>query len=81
MLELMLAPVRQSARPRRDQHTALSELRTKLAATKERFTVDNLQKVHAAAYGKSLVDIISIVKHAAKDEEPLAMLRHRALVH
>jgi type I restriction enzyme R subunit len=50
---------------------ALSELRTKLAATKERFTVDNLQKIHAAAYGKSLVDIISMVKHAAKDEEPL----------
>jgi type I restriction enzyme, R subunit len=58
----------------RPQHwgtDALSELRTKLVATKERFTMDNLQKIHAAAYGKNLVDIISMVKHAAKDEEPL----------
>lgn len=58
-------------RPQQWGTDALSELRTKLAATKERFTVDNLQKVHTAAYGKSLVDIISMVKHAAKDEEPL----------
>ncbi len=58
-------------RPQQWGTDALSELRTKLAATKERFTVDNLQKVHAAAYGKNLVDIISMVKHAAKDEEPL----------
>jgi type I restriction enzyme R subunit len=58
-------------RPQEWGTDALSELRTKLAATKERFTVDNLQKIHAAAYGKSLVDIISMVKHAAKEEEPL----------
>ena len=64
----------------RPQHwgtDALSELRTKLSATKERFTVDNLQKVHAAAYGKNLVDIISMVKHAAKDEEPLLTAAER----
>ncbi|MBI3823922.1 MAG: DEAD/DEAH box helicase family protein [Planctomycetes bacterium] len=64
----------------RPQHwgtDTLSELRTQLAATKERFTVDNLQKVHAAAYGKSLVDIISMVKHAAKDEEPLLTAAER----
>jgi type I restriction enzyme, R subunit len=64
-------------RPQQWGTDALSELRTKLAATKERFTVDNLQKVHAAAYGKSLVDIISMVKHAAKDEEPLLTAAER----
>jgi type I restriction enzyme, R subunit len=58
-------------RPQEWGTDALGELRTKLAATKERFTVDNLQKVHATAYGKNLVDIISMVKHAAKDEVPL----------
>lgn len=58
-------------RPQEWGTDALSELRIKLAATKERFTVENLQKVHAAAYGKNLVEIISMVKHAAKDEEPL----------
>ena len=56
---------------------ALSELRHKLAATKERFTLDNLEKVHAAAYGKNLVDIISMVKHAAKEEEPLLTAAER----
>ena len=64
-------------RPQQWGTDALSELRTKLAATKERFTVDNLQKVHAAAYGKSLVDIISMVKHAAKDEEVLLTAAER----
>jgi len=64
-------------RPQQWGTDALSELRTKLAATKERFTVDNLQKIHAAAYGKSLVDIISMVKHAAKDEEPLLTAAER----
>ncbi len=49
----------------------------KLAGTKNGFTVDNLQKVHAAAYGKNLVDIISMVKHAAKDEEPLLTAAER----
>ena len=41
------------------------------ATAKERFTVDTLQKVHAAKYGKNLVDIISMVKHAADREAPL----------
>ena len=49
----------------------LSELRQKLAATTQRFTVDNLQKAHQVAYHKALVDIISMVKHAAREEEPL----------
>jgi type I restriction enzyme R subunit len=50
---------------------ALNELREKLAAAGERFTAENLEKAHAARYGKSLVDIISMVKHAAREQEPL----------
>ncbi len=50
---------------------ALAELRQKLAITRERFTLENLEKAHAAHYHKNLVEIISMVKHAAKDEEPL----------
>jgi type I restriction enzyme R subunit len=50
---------------------ALDELRKKLSATNERFTVDNLQKAHKVRYDKALVDIISMVKHAARDQETL----------
>jgi type I restriction enzyme R subunit len=50
---------------------ALDELRQKLSATNERFTVDNLQKAHKVRYDRALVDIISMVKHAARDQEPL----------
>ena len=50
---------------------ALSELKTKLSATREHFTVENLQKAHRVRYDKALVDIISMVKHAAREEEPL----------
>ena len=64
-------------RPQEWGTDALSELHTKLAVTKERFTLENLQKVHAAAYGKSLVDIISMVKHAANEQEPLLNAEER----
>ncbi|MBI3830391.1 MAG: DEAD/DEAH box helicase family protein [Planctomycetes bacterium] len=50
---------------------ALSELRQKLAATPEHFTVENLQKAHEIQYHKALADIISMVKHAAREEAPL----------
>lgn len=50
---------------------ALGELRQKLSATNERFTVDNLQKAHKVRYDKALVDIISMVKHAVREQEPL----------
>jgi len=56
---------------------ALGELRTKLAAAKERFTVDTLQKVHAAAYGKNLADIISLVQRAANETAPLLTAAER----
>src|SRR5262249_44499456 len=58
-------------RPQDWSTDALAELRQKLATTPERFTLHNLEKAHAAHYHKNLVDIISMVKHAAKDAEPL----------
>ncbi|RCV64545.1 type I restriction enzyme, R subunit [Methanophagales archaeon] len=39
---------------------ALSELRTKLARTREHFSVDTLRKAHKLRYHKALADIISI---------------------
>ncbi|PKL70670.1 MAG: restriction endonuclease subunit R [Methanomicrobiales archaeon HGW-Methanomicrobiales-1] len=56
---------------------ALSELRLKLAATRYRFTVENLQMAHKVRYNKALVDIISMVKHAAREEEPLCTAEQR----
>jgi type I restriction enzyme R subunit len=56
---------------------ALSELKKKLAATRYRFTVDNLQMAHKMRYDKALVDIISMVKHAAREEEPLCTAEQR----
>jgi len=58
-------------RPRSWSPSALTELREKLARSHYRFSVENLQKAHEARYGKALVDVISMVKHAAKAEEPL----------
>jgi type I restriction enzyme, R subunit len=56
---------------------ALSELRKKLATTKEKFTEENLRKAHAGAYNKPLVDIISMVKHAADEAAPLLTAEER----
>lgn len=64
-------------RPQDWSTDALAELRQKLATAPERFTLDNLEKAHAAHYHKNLVDIISMVKHAAKDEEPLLTAQER----
>ena len=58
-------------RPQGWSTQALGELRQTLNATPERFTVGNLQKAHRVRYDKALVDIISMVKHAAREEEPL----------
>jgi type I restriction enzyme, R subunit len=64
-------------KPRDWSTPALQELRDKLAATPERFTVENLQRAHDAQYRKALVDIISMVKHAADDHAPLLTARER----
>lgn len=36
-----------------------------------------MRRAHAARYNKALVDIISMVKHAAKEEEPLLSAAER----
>jgi type I restriction enzyme, R subunit len=64
-------------RPRSWSTAALSELKQKLAATPERFTEDNLRKAHEIRYHKALADIISMVKHAANEQEPLLTAEER----
>jgi type I restriction enzyme R subunit len=50
---------------------ALTELKQKLVATPEHFSIRDLQKAHEIHYHRALVDIISMIKHAAKEEQPL----------
>jgi type I restriction enzyme R subunit len=64
-------------RPRHWGTQALSELKSKLSQTPERFTPEILQKAHEAHYRKALVDIISMVKHAADHEQPLLTASER----
>jgi type I restriction enzyme, R subunit len=59
------------SRPRDWSTKALTELQLKLGATPQRFTVDHLRKAHELHYHKALIDIISMVKHAANEEQPL----------
>ena len=56
---------------------ALQELRDKLEAAPQRFFEENLRKAHEIHYQKALVDIISMVKHAARAEEPLYTAEQR----
>jgi type I restriction enzyme R subunit len=58
-------------RPQDWSTDALAELKQKLATAPLRFTLDKLEKAHAARYHKNMVDIISMVKHAAREEELL----------
>jgi type I restriction enzyme R subunit len=58
-------------RPKGWSTEALKQLRAKLSTTALRFTSENLEKAHRLRYNKALVDIISMVKHAAKEGEPL----------
>jgi type I restriction enzyme R subunit len=64
-------------RPREWSGAALAELRTKLTATSPRFTEDRLRKVHELQYHRALVDIISMVKHAADEQAPLLTAAER----
>jgi len=50
---------------------ALAQLREKLKSAPQHFTLENLQKAHQVHYRKPLVDIISMVKHAADQQKPL----------
>lgn len=56
---------------------ALSELREKLRTAPESFTIEDLQKAHEVHYHKALIDIISMTKHAAREEEPLLTAEER----
>ncbi|HMO13600.1 MAG TPA: type I restriction-modification enzyme R subunit C-terminal domain-containing protein [Pirellulaceae bacterium] len=57
---------------------ALKELKNKLTTSTPRFTIENLQKAHHLRYDKALVDIISMVKHAASEQNPLLTAAERA---
>jgi len=58
-------------RPKDWNPEALKDLRQRLAAAPQRFTVENLQRAHQMSFQGVLVDIISMVKRAARDDEPL----------
>ena len=64
-------------RPQEWSTGALTDLRDNLKHARECFTVESLQKVHEYRYHKALVDIISMVKHAARDEAPLLTAAER----
>ncbi|GAB7015444.1 type I restriction endonuclease subunit R [Methanogenium cariaci] len=64
-------------RPQEWSTDALGELKQKLAATPQRFTLENLERAHKVQYHKALVDIISMVKHAAKEESELLTAEER----
>lgn len=62
-------------RPKEWGTGALNELREKLRMNK--FAEKHLQEAHRLVYNKSLADIISMVKHAARHEEPIFTAEER----
>lgn len=66
------------SRPSDWRPEALVQLRDVLRAAPEHFTPENLERAHQAAYRKALVDIISMVKHAALATAPLLTAEERA---
>jgi type I restriction enzyme R subunit len=64
-------------RPQEWSTDALEELKRKLESSQQRFTVENLQRAHEIKYSKALVDIISMIKHAASEEEALLTAQER----
>ncbi len=65
------------ARPKSWRTDVLMELKRKLFFAPERFTIENLQKAHKIRYHKALADIISMVKHAVRNDEPLFTAEER----
>ncbi|MGK2939682.1 MAG: type I restriction-modification enzyme R subunit C-terminal domain-containing protein [Solirubrobacteraceae bacterium] len=65
------------SRPSDWKPEALIALRDALKTAPEHFTEANLERAHQAAYHKALVDIISMVKHAALDTAPLLTAEER----
>jgi type I restriction enzyme, R subunit len=62
-------------RPKSWNTKALNELKTKLKEND--FEEVNLRKAHKIVYHKDLVDIISMIKHAANQQEPLFSVDER----
>lgn len=65
------------SRPRDWGAAPLTELRRALTQAPEHFTEANLQRAFNAAHNKALVDIISMVKHAAVELSPLLTAEER----
>ena len=64
-------------RPAEWSPAALTELHQKLAGHKLRFSVDRLQRATELSRKRALVDIISLVKHAADADQPLLTASER----
>ena len=64
-------------RPQDWSTDALAELQQKLSTTSDHFTVPKLQRAHERHYRKALVDVISMVKHAADEQIPLYTAEER----
>jgi type I restriction enzyme R subunit len=64
-------------RPQEWSGAALEELRKKLVGSRFLFTEDKLRRVHELRHRKPLVDIISMIKHAANEEQPLLTAAER----
>jgi len=62
-------------RPKDWKTDVLNDLRLKLQ--KNEFPEKELQRAHKMVYNKALADIISMVKHAAKKEEPVLTVEER----
>ena len=62
-------------RPKDWNTNLLNELRDKLKANN--FDEKRLERAHKLVYNKALADIISMVKHAAKQEEPIYSAEER----
>jgi len=64
-------------RPRDWGTDALADLRRTLSAAPQRFSEETLRRAHDVHYHKALVDIISMVKHAAREQEALLTAEER----
>lgn len=62
-------------RPKQWRPQVLEELQKKLKENS--YTVKKLREAHGLVYNKALADIISMVKHAAKEEEPILTAEER----
>ena len=62
-------------RPKEWNTAVLGDLRKKL--TRNDFPEGELQRAHKLVYNKALADIISMVKHAARKEEPVLTTKER----